>query len=110
MAPVSFLPKAPESGLNSDINISNVSTTTIWATTLFPLFMLLDRSKRITPAKTGINAVTEGVSDPKYPKRPTITKTDALIELIRYGFINKFLCLLINPLVATKFDLKASAF
>jgi hypothetical protein len=87
MAPVLLLAIEPVSGLNSAIKTNKVRITTIWAITLFSFFIPLNISKRITPAKTGIKAVTEGVSEPKYPKRPTMIKIDAFIALIRYGFM-----------------------
>ena len=87
MAPILFLAIAPISGLNSAIKTNKVRVTTTWAMTLFSSFMPLINNKRITPAKTGIKAVTEGVSEPKYPKRPTMIKIDAFIKLMRYGFM-----------------------
>ena len=87
MAPVLFLAIEPASGLNSAIKTNKVRVTTIWAITLFSSFIPLNISKRITPAKTGIKAVTEGVSEPKYPKRPTMIKIEAFIALTIYGFM-----------------------
>jgi hypothetical protein len=87
IAAVLFLAKAPVSGLNSAIKTNKVRVTTTWAITLFSSFIPLNNNKRITPAKTGIKAVIEGVSEPRYPKRPTMIKTDALIALMRYGFM-----------------------
>lgn len=87
IAPQSSLEIAPESGLNKATKVKKVSKTTMWAITLFPSFKPLNKAKKTTPANTGINAVTDGVSEPRYPINPTIIKIAALIALIWNGFI-----------------------
>jgi len=87
MAAVSSLPKAPSNGFTNPPKTNKVMITAICAIILFSFFKPELRKIKITPAKTGIRAVTEGVSEPKYPQSPRMINSMAFIRLAKYGFI-----------------------
>lgn len=83
----SDLSMAPVSGLVSPSNITKVSTTAICAMMRLLLFNPGVIAIRMRPAKTGIRAVTDGVSEAKYAQLPRTTSTIALNKFTKYGFI-----------------------
>ncbi len=82
-------PMAPDNGLINAIINPNVSKTAKWAITRLPDFTPLTKPSNKTPAKTGINAVGDGVCDPQYPIKPKVIKTIAFNMLTTYTFIPK---------------------
>lgn len=84
---LSALPIAPDNGLINPNNIRKVITTATCAKIRFPFRNPGVTAKRIIPAKTGISAVTDGVSEVKYAQLPKIMRTIELKKLILYGFI-----------------------
>ena len=65
MAPLSERLMEPVSGLIIATKIRKVRITEKWAIGLFPDFTPLINDSNKDPAKTGIRAVGDGVSDPK---------------------------------------------
>lgn len=68
----SCLPNDENKGLNRPPNAKIVRTTAMWASTLFSFFRPLVKNIKTIPIKTGIRAVTDGVSDEKYPHEPKL--------------------------------------
>ncbi len=60
---LSDLPIAPVKGFIRPRSIKNVRVTAIWAKTRFPFLNPGVIATRIIPAKTGINAVIDGVTE-----------------------------------------------
>jgi len=78
---------APVKGLIRPRSIINVSPTAMWAIWGFPFLYQGVMVTRIIPAKTGIKAVTEGLSEERYAQLPRAINTIALRKFIKYGFI-----------------------
>lgn len=87
VAAESPLPIAPVNGLIKPIMITRVSTTAMCAIILFSFFTPLYDSSSNTPMITGISAVNDGVSEPKYPHRPNTMRIMELIRLAVCAFI-----------------------
>ena len=79
----SFLPTVPVRGLKSPAKTSRVSVTAICAIRLLPFLNPGVRATSIIPAKTGISAVNEGVSDEKYAQVQRAISTTAFTRLAR---------------------------
>jgi hypothetical protein len=95
MASELCLPMEPKRGLNRANRIIRVSPTAIWATTRLPFLNQGVKINNTKPEITGIRAVAECVSEPKYPQVPIIIKTTAFTRFIEYGFMSAFLGLYI---------------
>ena len=89
------------SGINNPKNAINVTNTAMWAINLFSFFKPLLQSKRMTPKKRGIIAVSDNVSfsgvasNVKYAQSGIKIKVKELIRLNFDTFILFFLTKLI---------------
>ncbi|MBB78739.1 MAG: hypothetical protein CL844_07025 [Crocinitomicaceae bacterium] len=82
---------APINGLIRPIKITNVIITAIWACTLFSFFNPTYRKTKAAPAKAGIRAVGEGVSEAKYPHKEKKINISAFDKLMWCAFILVFI-------------------
>lgn len=71
----------PRSGLIRPIIKMNVKTVAALITLFFPSQIPLLSSNSTIPTNTGIRAVTDGLSETKYPKRPRMIKIRAFKRL-----------------------------